>query len=49
MSAPRTAVLQVINAPGPTGTRFAILALALGGFGVGTTEFASMGLLPFIA
>ncbi|MFI7482176.1 MFS transporter [Kocuria sp. M1R5S2] len=49
MSAPRTAVLQVINAPGPTGTRFALFALALGGFGVGTTEFASMGLLPFIA
>ncbi|MEX5304156.1 MFS transporter [Kocuria sp. CPCC 205258] len=49
MSAPRTAVLQVINAPDRTGTRFALFALALGGFGVGTTEFASMGLLPFIA
>ncbi|MFI7495031.1 MFS transporter [Kocuria sp. M4R2S49] len=49
MSAPRTAVLQVINAPDRTGTRFALLALALGGFGLGTTEFASMGLLPFIA
>jgi DHA1 family inner membrane transport protein len=49
MSAPRTALLQVVNAPGPTGTRLALLALALGGFGIGTTEFASMGLLPFIA
>ena len=49
MSAPRTAVLQVVNAPGRTGTRLALFALALGGFGVGTTEFASMGLLPFMA
>lgn len=49
MSAPRTALLQVVNAPGPAGTRLAIFALAMGGFGVGTTEFASMGLLPFIA
>ncbi|MDL9937175.1 MFS transporter [Gordonia sp. ABSL1-1] len=29
--------------------RAAILALALGGFGIGTTEFVSMGLLPNIA
>ncbi|GAA1455792.1 MFS transporter [Williamsia maris] len=29
--------------------RVAILALALGGFGIGTTEFVSMGLLPNIA
>ncbi|MCM3688535.1 MFS transporter [Kocuria rosea] len=49
MSAPRTALLQIVNAPGPTGTRLALLALALGGFGIGTTEFASMGLLPFVA
>jgi DHA1 family inner membrane transport protein len=49
MSAPATAVLHVVNAPGRTGTRLALLALALGGFGIGTTEFASMGLLPFIA
>ncbi|MFI7579285.1 MFS transporter [Kocuria sp. M1N1S27] len=49
MSAPRTAVLQVVNAPDRNGIRLALLALALGGFGVGTTEFASMGLLPFIA
>ena len=49
MPQPRTALLQVVDAPGPTGTRLALFALAMGGFGVGTTEFASMGLLPFIA
>jgi MFS transporter, DHA1 family, inner membrane transport protein len=30
-------------------TAFAILALALGGFAIGTTEFVTMGLLPQIA
>ncbi|MBZ5733241.1 MFS transporter [Nocardioides sp. TRM66260-LWL] len=37
---------------GPTSTRhatLAILALALGGFAIGTTEFVTMGLLPQIA
>ena len=29
--------------------RLALLALALGGFGIGTTEFVAMGLLPSIA
>ena len=29
--------------------RLAVLALALGGFGIGTTEFVAMGLLPDIA
>ncbi len=29
--------------------RFAMLAMALGGFGIGTTEFVAMGLLPNIA
>ncbi len=29
--------------------RWAVLALALGGFGIGTTEFVTMGLLPQIA
>src|SRR6187455_18283 len=29
--------------------RFALFALALGGFGIGTTEFVAMGLLPQIA
>lgn len=33
----------------PTRTRLALLALALGGFGIGTTEFVAMGLLPDIA
>jgi len=33
----------------PARTRIALLALALGGFGIGTTEFVAMGLLPQIA
>lgn len=33
----------------PTRARLALLALALGGFGIGTTEFVAMGLLPDIA
>lgn len=33
----------------PRVRRGAILALALGGFGIGTTEFVAMGLLPNIA
>lgn len=33
----------------PGRTRLALLALALGGFGIGTTEFVAMGLLPEIA
>ncbi|GCE77663.1 MFS transporter [Cellulomonas biazotea] len=33
----------------PARTRAALFALALGGFGIGTTEFATMGLLPEIA
>ena len=37
----------------PTSTRRstgpALFALALGGFGIGTTEFATMGMLPEIA
>jgi MFS transporter, DHA1 family, inner membrane transport protein len=32
----------------PTRVRFALLALALGGFGIGSTEFVVMGLLPNI-
>ncbi|TDE88575.1 MFS transporter [Occultella glacieicola] len=34
---------------GPGGLRMAIVAMALGGFAIGTTEFATMGLLPQIA
>jgi DHA1 family inner membrane transport protein len=33
----------------PARIRFALLALALGGFGIGCTEFVAMGLLPYIA
>ena len=33
----------------PARTRLALLALALGGFGIGATEFVAMGLLPDIA
>lgn len=33
----------------PARSRAALFALALGGFGIGTTEFATMGLLPEIA
>ena len=29
--------------------RYAILALALGAFAIGTSEFAAMGLLPYLA
>ncbi|HWI72804.1 MAG TPA: MFS transporter [Baekduia sp.] len=36
------------TAPAPS-LRFALLALALGGFAIGTTEFVAMGLLPQIA
>lgn len=33
----------------PARTRLALFALALGGFGIGTTEFVAMGLLPEIS
>jgi DHA1 family inner membrane transport protein len=36
-------------APPPAVLKLAILALALGGFGIGTNEFVAMGLLPEIA
>jgi DHA1 family inner membrane transport protein len=36
-------------APPPPVLRLAVFALALGGFGIGTTEFVAMGLLPDIA
>ena len=38
-----------VVAPDPVVRRLAVVALALGGFGIGTTEFVSMGLLPDIA
>lgn len=37
------------RAPISARTAFAILALALGGFGIGATEFAAMGMLPDFA
>lgn len=43
------ATTTVTSTQAPTRTRAALLALALGGFGIGTTEFATMGLLPEIA
>jgi MFS transporter, DHA1 family, inner membrane transport protein len=38
-----------VLAPPPSVRWLAVLALALGGFGIGTTEFVAMGLLPDIA
>ena len=36
-------------APRQTRASLALLALALGGFAIGTTEFVTMGLLPEVA
>lgn len=38
-----------VKALSPSRTRLALLALALGGFGIGSTEFVVLGLLPNIA
>ncbi|MBC7519466.1 MAG: MFS transporter [Microbacteriaceae bacterium] len=38
-----------MSQPSPARTRLALFALALGGFGIGSTEFVAMGLLPNIA
>ena len=38
-----------MKALSPARVRFALLALALGGFGIGTTEFVAMGLLENLA
>jgi DHA1 family inner membrane transport protein len=38
-----------VVAPDPVVRWLAVVALALGGFGIGTTEFVAMGLLPEIA
>ena len=42
-------VPQALVAPHPAAAKLAVLALALGGFGIGTNEFVAMGLLPDIA
>jgi MFS transporter, DHA1 family, inner membrane transport protein len=46
-----TAPVATTSAPAPQNPplRLALLALALGGFAIGTTEFVAMGLLPQIA
>lgn len=41
--------LSRVNSPSPNAVALAIFALAIGGFGIGTTEFAIMGLLPNVA
>ncbi|MCU1423858.1 MAG: transporter [Microbacteriaceae bacterium] len=45
LTAPSTAT----TSPSAVRVRFALLALALGGFGIGSTEFVAMGLLPNLA
>ena len=49
ISAARRSVPSALVAPQPAVLKLAILALALGGFGIGTNEFVAMGLLPDIA
>ena len=47
-----TAVPTPVSVEPPTRARhfvLAVLALAMGGFAIGTTEFVTMGLLPQIA
>ncbi|MFH5230148.1 MFS transporter [Antrihabitans spumae] len=47
-TAPRAELASTDSANSGT-RRWAMLALAMGGFGIGTTEFVAMGLLPDIA
>ncbi|NKX49572.1 MFS transporter, partial [Arthrobacter deserti] len=47
MSSPRTATAPATSSPVSTGR--AVFALAMGGFAIGTTEFAIMGLLQNVA
>jgi DHA1 family inner membrane transport protein len=48
-AAPPVATTQAPTVPTTGRTVLAIVALALGGFAIGTTEFVTMGLLPDIA
>lgn len=48
-AAPAVPTTSVRTAPSTRTAGLAILALALGGFAIGTTEFVTMGLLPEIA
>ncbi|MGB3481617.1 MAG: MFS transporter [Mycobacterium sp.] len=47
--AARPSTTAAVVAPPPPVLRLAVFALALGGFGIGTTEFVAMGLLPDLA
>lgn len=49
ISAARPTGPLALVAPQPAALKLAVLALALGGFGIGTNEFVAMGLLPDIA
>jgi MFS transporter, DHA1 family, inner membrane transport protein len=49
ISAKRPSGPVAVVAPDPAVRWLAVFALALGGFGIGTTEFVAMGLLPDIA
>ena len=44
-----TTSTHATSAPAPHHLSIVLLSLAMGGFAIGTTEFASMSLLPFFA
>ena len=46
---PVTSTATTTSTLSPTRVRLALLSLALGGFGIGATEFVAMGLLPNLA